>query len=276
MSSEVAIFSRVSRENQHFFLNSAEIPGVQTFTADYQQNVATFKALGMNNSKLFPRGIQAGNIGISSLLISDDNFLPLTGVASFEGFVTQRTNDLGANFGFTSAYLTSYSSRYSFGSLPTIDINATVFGDMGKLILFTQDIVNTPFILKVPGPGCVTINLDDYTTNRLTAYTVDLTVNRNPIFGIGDRYPKEVKINYPIEVACSFQLEVNDYNFKKLRDYPYNKTVENLSLTVKSYDTEETVTSYSFNDLECVGQSYNSTVDDNLLLNLSYKGLING
>ena len=273
MPNESQAYSRVTKENQHFFLNSVEIPGIQNFTADSPANVGMVKFFGMRNAGFLPNGEQVGNISLSASLITDDQFISLTGANGFNGFILKERDAFSDNFAFTSGFMTSYSSKYSFGQLPQIDVSAVIFGDIGKLTL-AESTLTQPLQLKIPGPGCVDISINDFATSRVLGYDLNISIPRAAIFTLGNRYPTRVVRTWPMEVSCNFQVEVNTFEYNKLRDYPYNKRVENLTLSIRAYDTNSTIASYSFSNLELLSQNYTTNVDSNAVLNLKYNGLI--
>jgi len=272
MSDQIYMSSRTNRENQHFFINNVEMVGVQSVEGDFNVNPQGMKFLGMANTTQFPRGATVGNLGISSLLISNDNYLSLTGDAGFNGFILKNTDSFEDNFSFASGYLTSYASRYSIGQIPTIEVSAIIFGDMGKSRVKTMPVLDSsPQIIKVPGQGCFDINIDDFQSNRLISYDINIGINRIPVYGLGSRLPINVYRSNPVDVSCSFQIQVSDYDYNRMLDYPYNKSVKDLTLAIRAFDTNETITSYSFNNLELVGQTYSAKIDDEVILNLQYK-----
>jgi hypothetical protein len=274
MANNNPVLGRLTKENQHFFLNQVEIPGIQSVNADNQTNGSALKFLGMTSTTFLPRGFQAGNVSTSSLMIGTDRFLPLTGDSAFTGIIATDSLDLSENFSFVSAYLTSYSSKYSFGNLPTIDMSAVVLGDMGTLNLSNITPTASDSLLKIPGPGCVDISISNFATNRVLSYDINLTVNRNPVFVLGNPAPIAVNRIFPIEVSCSFQLEVGKFTFAKMSDYPRFKQKENVVIAVKTFYGDELLTRYAFSGMELYSQNYSSDVNGNAIANIQYRALL--
>ena len=238
-------------------------------------NNQALKFLGMANTAQLPKGGSVGNISLSTLMIAADSLLSLTGDAGFNGFILKSRDSFAENFSFASGYLTSYISRYSLGQIPTIEMSALIFGDMGRNRSKSMPALNTAAQgLKIPGAGSIDISFADFETNRVTSYDININVNRTPVYSIGNKSPVAVYRSNPIEVTCAFQIEISNYAYNRIKDYPENKVMENLSLTVKDFNTNQAITSYSFSNLELVSQSYNTSVDSDATLNLQYKTLI--
>jgi len=263
----------VQRDQQRFFIGTTEIPGVQSVRAEYTNNASLVKYLGLAKYKHIPRGPQLANISLSSLLISDDLLIGKTGEAGFNGSIVKK--DGTQSVGFTSGYLTSYSSRYSYGSLPQIDAGITVLDNLNQpqTIGEHQAITGAAsnLILKIPGPGCLTLNIDEFSTNRVVSYDISIQCARNPVYNLGSVYPAFVELITPLEITCAFQVEINDYQMKSFRRYPFNENVQNLSLTVKTFDTDEQIINYTFNDLFMIGEAYETTVNGNAGVSVQYK-----
>ena len=114
--------------------------------------------------------------------------------------------------------------------------------------------------------------------------------------------PYEILLELPIEIDASFNLEVDNYEAKKLYEQMTNDvdsafsisingtvfeddflSVGDSSLTVN--DNEElfvirksvgiNMFNQSFNDFKLVSQEFNSSADDVLSVKLSYKGYLN-
>lgn len=279
MGNPVVIPTRITKENQRFFLNTTEIPGIQSFRGGYNVPYQPMVYLGESGQvNMLPVGAQAGSFSISTALISNDLWIPLTGNTGFNGYVIQRRNDIDNTFGFQSGYLTSYTSSYKIGQIPTIEIEAVAFKSAGRISAanYAEDfdvitLGETAALLKIPGPGSVTLNLDEFTTNRVLGYDLSILCARNPMYQLGSRIPWAVEINYPIEVQCNFQIDLSDYQPKNVTDFPFSTVTKNLTLTVKTFDTDAVITTYAFNNLKLESEQYEATVDNSVKMNLQYK-----
>lgn len=269
----------LGKEDQRFFINNNEIPGVQNVRAEYANNASLLKYCGISTYKHIPRGMQVGGVSVSQLLLTNDILSNYTGNSGINGYIVKNKENKEYNVAFTSGYLTNYSCSYSFGSLPQCGANFIVFGDIGNIstaeTVSDLNLISTghsSLTLKIPGPGSTTISIDEFSNNRVLAYDLSIAVNRNPIYKIGSRQPVYVQIAPPLEITCNFQVEINDYVLQSLKKYPLQEQVENLSLTVKDFRTEETIQSYVFNNLYLAAEVYETNINGFGAVNVQFKG----
>jgi len=285
MPNDIIAQGRVTKENQRLFINSTEIPGVQNTQLNYQINATPLKHLGLSGIQYIPRGPQVGNVSISTLLISDDQFLQYTGNVGFNGYVVRSKSNTTNNFSFTSGYLTSYSSRCAIGQIPQIEANISVLGNIGQLSSSESAAVSTDLtniaasnsnlLLKIADPGSINIDLGDFNTNRCISYDLNINVPRNPIYIQGQQAPIKVETNWPIEVNCNFTAEVDDYTPKTLNDFPESPKKRNITITLKDLDTAANIVNYGFSGMQLIGENYSSNNDGPVTMSLNYQGFIN-
>lgn len=286
MAIQVINNGRITRENQHFFLGNIELPGLQSVEMNYSINAKPIKHLGQNGTVNYvPAGAQVGDVSLSAYLISDDQIINYTGLNGVNGYLLQNQTNTGSNFSFTSGYLTSYVSKCAIGQIPQIDAQFKVLGNIGRINgSESQDVVNnftyfqgnnSNLLLKVPGPGSININIDDFTTNRVNSYSLGITIDRHPFYILGQRNPNKVEINWPIQVEGKFQIEVNDYTPFTIKNYPMTLRSKNLTITISDYNTNNTISTFSFNNVKLMSEAYRMTENANAVIDITYKTFLN-
>lgn len=274
----------IYKEEQHFFVNSTEIPGVQSIEASFTQNMAAVNHIGLSGITYIPRGPQEASVSVSSLFITNDQFINLTGNTGINGFIVKGKGETASNFSFTSGYLTAYSTTCSIGQIPQINAAFNVYGNMGKLAASESATVSTQLTqistntstspLRIADPGSMSINLGEYTTNRLQSYSLNINVNRLPVYILGSRLPARVEINYPMEVNLSFTIEQNDYTPEKLRDFPFNEQTKSVTIVQKDLKDSSTIATYGFSGLKIVSENYGTNVNGATTITTSLKGYL--
>lgn len=272
----------IGKEEQLFFLGTQQIPGVQNLNLSYTNNSTLIKHLGMTGCQYVPNGIPSASVDISSLLISNDQFISYTGDQGVNGFILKNRGDINNNIAFTSGYLTSYACQCSIGQIPQINSSFVILGDVGKIPITTYPVLYnqltgvqsgwSTLTLKIADPGSIDLSVNSFVTNRVQDFNVNVNVPRNPIYALGSRFPNKVEINYPIECAVSFNIEVNDYSFKKVTDYPFNDTKDNITINIKDLDTQQNIVSYAFSGMSLYSENYTAGVDGNVRATLNYRG----
>lgn len=276
--------SRIAREQQLVFLNQTQLPGVQNVSIQYNNAANPVKYLGLACIPIQPQGEQGGSVSIQTWVIDSDPFIQYTGNFGVNGYVLRSRGNLQNNCSFTSGYLNTYSSRCGIGQIPQIDANFGVMGNIGNLnagesaavsgnLTYIQSNVFSPN-LQVAGPGSIDLSLDDFLTNRVNSYELGVTVNRKAVYALGQKTPVAVEINWPIEVNCIFNFEIDNYTLTNLRNYPCTPKVKDLTLTLKTFDTDTTINTYNFSDMLLIGESYNTSTDGAVSITAQYRTFI--
>lgn len=285
MPNQYSILDRHRRENQYVFLNSGQVPGIQsvTFENDFGSVPVTF--LGLNYVNLAPNQAQEGRIRIDRLIIDGtDHFKPFTGNSGFNLYILKDQRGPVDNYGFTSGYIFNYTTRCSIGQIPRSEIGIMSFGNLGRIPSGESNDTSGQFIniqtstesknVKIPGPGSVSLTLNnDFTVNRLLAYEVNINIDRKAIYPLGDRYPVSIQTVYPIDINANFTFNLSDYSGYTIRDFPGNPKTGHLILNVNNFYDDTLIQDFRFSGMTLVYESYNTDVDGNVTVNARYRKL---
>tara|TARA_R110000787_G_scaffold118578_4_gene229452 strand:+ start:3340 stop:4167 length:828 start_codon:yes stop_codon:yes gene_type:complete len=270
---------KLTKEDQHFFLNSGEVFGVQRVEGGYNNPVTELRFLGMDEGVFIPDGPRQGSIAVSQFLITNDTFLPFTGQESFSGYLVRSKTDFSKNFSFTSGYMTDYAVRCGVGTIPEITVQIESYGKIGNVPIseVPSDILNASeeVDLKIADPGSISINIDEFNTNRVSSFEMTASCPRLPIYQVGSFDPVEVKSLYPFPVTLGFQIEVDDYDMGESSDYPCSKETRDISVTVKDFTSKSDIITYSFKNMTKVTQTVLSETNGNVSMSIQYNGFIN-
>jgi len=269
---------KLTREDQHFFINTGEVFGVQSVSASFENPTQTLEFIGMDKGSLVPAGPRNGSVSVSQFLVTDESFLQYTGDVAFSGYLLKSREDFSQNFSFKSGYMTNYRVSCGIGSIPEISVNIESFDKAGNIptgeIPINIQNSSSSFDFKVADPGSVELSLDTFNTNRCSSFEISIDCPREPYYILGQYQPKEVVSRYPFPVEVSFTLEVDDYSGQNNFDYPCSKQAEDLTITLKDLENQQTLVAYSFSDMTKVSESVSSETTTNVQVNLSYRGYI--
>ena len=283
MNNELGILGRYRRENQYVFLNSGLVPGIQSISVENDFGVVPVNFIGLNHVNLAPGRAQEGRIRLDRLIIDGtDHFKPFTGVSGFNLYLLKDQHNPIDNYGFTSGYISSYSTKCALGQIPRTELGIMSFGNLGTVPSGESIDTSGQFLniqtssetcnLTIPGAGSITLTLNnDFVVNRLLGYEIDINTNRRPIYALGDRYPLAVEIAYPIEISANFTFDLADYSGYAIRDFPGNPKSGNLILQVRDFDDNTLIQDFRFSGVSLVGESYNTDIDGNVSVNARYK-----
>lgn len=285
MPNEYSILDRYRRENQYVFLNSGQVPGIQSisFENDFGAQPITF--VGLNYVNLAPNQAQEGRSRIDRLIIDGvDHFKPFTGNSGFNLYVLKDSRNPTDNIGFTSGYIVNYTTRCSLGQIPRTELGIISFGNLGKIPSGESNDTSGQFIniqtstetkdVKIPGPGSVSLTLNnDFVVNRLLSYDISINIDRKPIYALGDRYPISIETNYPIDINATFAFDLANYSGYTIRDFPGNPKTGNLILLVKDFNNDSLIQDFRFSGVTLVYESYTTDIDGNVMVNARYRRL---
>lgn len=286
MINEYNILDRYRRENQYVFLNSGQIPGIQSVSVENDFGAAPVTFIGVNYVNLAPNQAQEGRIRIDRLIIDGtDHFKPFTGSSGFNLYVLKDQHNPVDNYGFTSGYINNYSTKCSLGQVPRTEVGIVSFGNLGKIPSGESADTSGQFIniqtssevtnFKMPGPGSVSLSLNgDFTTNRLLAYNLNMVIDRKPVYALGSRYPISVQTNYPIDVTANFTFDLANYSGYTIRDFPGSPKTGNLILLVNNFNDGSLIQDFRFSGVTLVNESYVSDIDGNTTINAKYRVLM--
>lgn len=264
------------REEQRFFINNAEVPGVQNVDIEYSQPAAPLTHLGCGSQQYFilPSNRFSAQASVSSLFIADDPFISLTGNVGANGYLLKTYANTGQNFSFVSGYLSSYTLNCSVGQIPQLNASFDIFGEAGRIDSTSSPRVASDFasinaytpniLLKVVTSNSITISgPSTFSTNRVQSFNVGLTCPRNPIYFLGSRFPSRVEKN-ATQVSLDFAMDLNDYNALKASLFPLRDSQTNISLSFNNSDNNAVVSALNFSKMTFVGESQRTNINSSV------------
>lgn len=275
----------IDRGERQLFFDTQQIAGLQSYAVSYQLATEKTQGLGSESSIFIPNGVNQVSASISTLVFTNQDYLiGLTGSEAFNGYLLTSRTDKSNNFCFTSGYLTAYKSSCSVGDVPKIDIDIFAVGDAGG---FSNDYINgnskvssdlsviqTGFYtgnLVTVGYGGIDLQATSWSSDAVQSYSLEIGRSRNPIYKIGSKYPVEVKSNPPANLTLQISMYAKDYQCKNTSDYPKTQPTESITITVKDYNTKETVLSYSLPNMLLAQEEYSTNKDGFAVVSLTYQ-----
>jgi hypothetical protein len=312
--------SILNYENR-FYLNGNAISGVLSVQGNYSVNYGPINTIGVGYNKQVMAEVPSASFSVNKYLLYNEPFLRFTGerpdkqAQRFAGSIDY----FGKSFGFQTGCVNSISLDCSVGEVPQTSIDIQVFGDIGKTISASGNI-GAPYI-SVPQVKDIILSCSGSSTNRITQFNYNINCPKKPIYLLQPSgfstsgpsgpsgpipnfayIPYEILLELPIEIDASFNLEVDNYEAKKLYEQMTNDidsafsisingtvfeddflSVGNSSLTIDNNEELFVIRksvginmfNQTFNDFKLVSQEFNSSADDVLSVKLSYKGYLN-
>lgn len=259
---------RIVKENQKLFIDSKEVLGIQDFNFNYNLPIDLTRYLGMENVIFSHSKPVTAEITVNKLLIDSDDFINYTGDSTFSGYLEYKDK----YFAFNSGILNNYSISCSVNQIPTLTANLTVLGNFGSGVSKSTSLLPKNDI-TIADYGDIEVTLNDFQFNRLQNFTLSIDTNRNILYQLGNSYPFQIVTNPPIVTNLTFGIKVDDYQVKNIRDLLCQYKVGSLNITFKDFKnpTADPILSFNFNEAVFLGESYQGSVSDSSIVNLTYQ-----
>jgi hypothetical protein len=178
------------------------------------------------------------------------------------------------SFIFTEAYAETYSASCSIGEIPSISMSATVFGEFGLGSLGSLPADDYPSSLNIASYNSMEVNLDEFNTNRMLSFSVEIATPRVPLYAVGRDTPTGVIAGTPVEVNVNFVLDVDDYEIKNMRFIPEETVFKNTKITLNNNNSQTKLLDYSFDDMVLTSESFQASDQGNAGANFNLRSFI--
>ena len=277
------MLGRIRREAEKITINGSGIQGVQSINAQYESVARPLDNLGITEIQYAPQGGQTASLQLNTLLINTleagysgsyslDVMQNFTGDIPFSGIIDYGTEKIY----FSQGYLETYSVSCGIGEIPQTSTTSIIYGDFGTGVLFSEYAQGVPLIpsLNIPSYSSMEVNLDEFSSNRMTSFSVDIATPRVPIYTLNADKPAKVIAGTPIEVNVNFSLDVDDYKIKNMRLVPDETIFKNTTITLKKNNSDTTLLSYSFDNMLLTSESFQGGVGSNATANFNLRSFI--
>ena len=274
------MLGRIRRDAEKITINGSGIQGVQSISAQYESVARPLTNLGITEMQYAPQGAQTANLQVNTLFThtlypsapstSFNVMQNFTGDSAFSGVV-----DYGSKkFIFTEGYMETFSCSCGVGEIPQINTSSIIYGEFGTGSLANLPTDHYPSSLNIPSYSSMEVNLDEFTSNRMTSFSVDIATPRIPIYALDNDKPERVMAGTPVEVNVNFSLDVDDYEIESMRFVPDITTFRNTTLTLKKNNSNTTLLTYSFDNMLLTSESFQGSAESNAAVNFNLRSFI--
>lgn len=254
---------------QQFYLSGVPMSGVTSINGGYSIQENPINIIGKGYTYPVRSNALVGNFEISKYYIGQEPILNYTGDHPVSGSV----NFDDKSFGFNSGFLTEYSISAGIGQIPEARASIVVYGDIGSGINASGSISHPP--IQIPNQGSISLNASGYETNRIVSFSYTFRTDRSPIYKIGSPFPVQVDRKFPLLQEASFNLEVNDFEINRIQEYLISPRQQDLSIIFNNPINSNKIETFQIKNARLLNQSFSSTSDDLVSVNLNYIGYIN-
>lgn len=278
------MLGRIRRDAESIVINGTGIQGVTSATLGYDSAASSpLSNLGINRIQYAPQGPQTVSLQLNTLLThyfpenyaditASDHMLNFTGDLPFSGIVSYGNEKIE----FTEAYLETYSVSCGVGEIPSTSTTSVIYGQMGtgnNVPSWEQSSASAP-TLSIPSYSSMEVNLDEFNTNRMLSFSVEIATPRVPLYAVGLDSPTGVIAGTPIEVNVNFVLDIDDYEIKNMRFVPEQTVFQNTTITLNKNNSQDKIIEYSFQDMLLTSESFQASADGNAGANFNLRSFI--
>ena len=163
------------------------------------------------------------------------------------------------------------SSTQTITGLATGFNNASFFLKSGTSAATQQGYAFKQEDVRQIGPGSLSININNITGNPIQSISFDVNFPVNPIYTLGSLTPDILLMTSEPEVNLNVNLILDQYLLNKITSYPTSTGLYNQDITIELRDYNNTlIQCYYFPKMHLIAEEYNSSVNDNASVNLTY------
>jgi hypothetical protein len=288
-----------------FYLDGQAISGVISVDGSYSINYAPINTIGIGYNKQVIADVPTAEFNVNKYLVYNEPFLNFTGqknnliAPSFAGSINYNNRSIG----FQGGYLSSFGLSCSVGDIPQTSMSIQVFGDIGSG--YSASGTRQARYVTVPQVKDISITCSGSSSNRITNFDYSINSPKKPIYTLqtsNNYIPYEVLCDFPIEINVSFNIEIDDFQSRKLYEQLNNDIDSSFSLLIVGAVLQDqnlladsnqdldvgiddlivartsvgvSLFNQSFNNVKLVSQEFNSNADEILSVKLNYKGYLN-
>ena len=272
-------------------VNDYKLLGVQDVSANYGISESPIRAAGVGFIDALISSPLQGNIKISRKMVSTD---PLLEKDSLDRYLIDEKELTGAilydneikSFGFTKGRVSSYSVSCNAGEIPNVDMDIIVYGDLGKNIN-NQSATKTHPSIRYPDQSSIRVKVSDFSIDAVQSFSYSRTIKTVPVYGIPkgtladweneqastkNLDPIQVDTEYPIETDIGFTLIADKYEIREIKDRIQSAPKSDVSIEIYDPEDSSIINSFLGKNIRLIGESINSTVDEEMNVSLNYKG----
>lgn len=119
----------------------------------------------------------------------------------------------------------------------------------------------------------INISLDEFSTNRVNSFNMSISLPRVPVYALGQSLPYEINSVNPLNVNCSFEIEMDGYQFQKTKLYPTGfYRFQNALISIKDYTSGIDYMTFNLNNLSLTSHDYSIEAGGTAKVQLNYIG----
>lgn len=147
---------------------------------------------------------------------------------------------------------------------------ATVTGILyDKFIKYRNSLKPVPLQIPTNQSTFVTLR-EDFGAERITAVSYELSLDAQPIYGIGTRYPIKMYRQFPITETINLTVEIDSSNIKAITENLCSSYEDDINIYIKTKCSLNNIIHLYSSGTKLTSQSYEGQIGSNSVFNLTY------
>jgi len=263
----------VHNEDQAFYLNGYQLSGISSLNANYTVPTEDNNFLGyVGPADLLQNAPGTTSFSFKRYMISSDREITdlIGDTGGFDGGISYNNR----SFNFQSGFINSYSCAFAVDRIPETSVSLVAYGEVGNNVPIRgqRDLLEKR--LFTPTSSGISLKCDGRSTNRVSSFSFNMSVDIEPIYKIGNLFPCEVMTKYPIRQDLSIKFDVDDYETRNLYDYMRTGIhFEDIKITLKEHcaEIQGRKIEYIFKDAHITSMDISTDTSNNTTIDVQYK-----
>ena len=177
-----------SNYEQTVVINSVALSGVNSVDGSYGITERPIKVAGVGFIDALVDAPLEGVFSVNRQMVSHD---PLLAIGANKKYLYDDKYISGCllfdndtkGFGFTKGRITKYSASCTVGSLPEIQTDIAVYGELGSGVMVQAATIDHPPI-QFPSQGSMSVTVSDFTVDTISDFNYSRSLNLLPVYAI--------------------------------------------------------------------------------------------
>jgi hypothetical protein len=136
---------------------------------------------------------------------------------------------------------------------------------------------------KYPDQSSIKIKVSDFEIDAVSDFSYTRTINLVPVYAIpkglagemvnNNLDPIQVDTQYPIETDINFNIIVDEYEIREIKDRLQSAPKSNVEIEIlDAQDNSQVINSFTGYNVRLISESINSTIEEQMNISLTFKG----
>jgi len=279
-----------SNYEQKVIINGYELLGVQSVDGNYGISEKPVRVAGVGFIDAVIDSPLEGNFSINRKMVSNDPLIEKSGSQylydeqEISGAILYDNDTKG--FGFTKGRMSRYTASCSVGEVPDIQVDITVYGDLGSGVSMNSPSETHPPV-QYPDQSGMRVTVSDFSIDAISDFSFSRTINTQPFYAIpkGDSSdwtngtagtknlePIQIDTQYPIETDINFTIIADNYEVREIKDRIQAAPESDVKIEIFDSISGTLINEFIGENVRLISESINSTTEEEMSISLTYKG----